>query len=217
MARASQVIVLRPGNPVGRVIVDRRGQRKYMLLVEGKPHRMGKATKHPEVLRWVNQKLDELGRLTNRKERIAVSATNIVTETFPMLLPHRVNVTLLTSFPTKKAGDLLQEKIYATLGKSKLKWDLELVSDRPPLKTRKKNNQLIDNYSAIAKKWSIPFSLDSSVWPSVGGLAKQGVPVICGMGPYALDIYTMKEAAERISLIQRTLLLTQFFVSQIKK
>jgi D-alanine-D-alanine ligase len=217
MERASHVIILRPGNPAGRVIIDRRGQRKYILRVEGKSQRMGKATRDPEVLKWVNQKLNDLSQLTNRKERVAISATDIVTDSYPMLLPHRVNVTLLTSFPSKKAGDLIHEKMLATLGKTKLKWDLELVSDRPPLKTRKKNNSLLDELSDISGKWSIPFAVDSSVWPSVGGLVRQGTPVICGMGPYARDHYTMKEAVERISIIQRTLLLSQYLVTQIKK
>jgi D-alanine-D-alanine ligase len=33
--QSAEVIVLRPGNPGGKVIVDRRGQRKYFLRVEG--------------------------------------------------------------------------------------------------------------------------------------------------------------------------------------
>jgi D-alanine-D-alanine ligase len=35
------------------------------------------------------------------------------------------------------------------------------------------------------------------------------VPVVCGLGPVAADLYTSDEAVSRISLVQRTLLLMQ--------
>jgi hypothetical protein len=40
--------------------------------------------------------------------------------------------------------------------------------------------------------------------------AKAGV--ICGTGPVAQDLYTPQESINRISLMQRTLLLAQFLV-----
>jgi len=214
---ASQVIVLRPGNPGGRVITERRGQRKYFLVAEGRPQRLGKAAAQPEILRWVNRKLEELANLSNRRERIALSTVKIETQAYPMLLPHRVQATLLASYPTKKAGDLLEEKIREILSKPKVKWTLETVSDRPPMKTRKKGNPLLVELSRIAGDWEIPFIQESSVWPSVAGLVKPGKPVICGMGPSARDLNTAKECVERLSIIQRTLLLAQYLVTKVMK
>ena len=213
---ASEVIVLRPGNPGGRVITDRRGMRKYFLLAEGFPQRLGKADSHPEVLLWVAKKIEEFASLSNRREKIALSAVNIETDTYPMLLPHRARITLLSSFATIKAGDRLEEEMKDILGKNKIKWSLECVSNRPPMKTKKAGNDLISSLQNIASQRDIPLLLESSVLPSAGGLVKQGTPVLCGMGPCAKDLYTSRECIERVSLIQRTLLLSQYLASKLE-
>ena len=187
-----------------------------MLTVEGKPIHLGKAARYPEALAWTMGKLEELRLLTSRRERIAISASDIRAEAFPMLLPHRATATILSSFPTRKAGDELHAKILEVLGKAVLSWDLELVSDRPPMKTRKRGNPLLDALSSIAAEWDMPFSTESSVWPSVAGLVKAGTPVLCGMGPVVKDLCTAREAVERISIIQRTLLLSQFLQAKLK-
>jgi D-alanine-D-alanine ligase len=41
------------------------------------------------------------------------------------------------------------------------------------------------------------------------------VPVICGIGPVARDLYTPREAVNRISLIQRTLLIAEFLAEEL--
>lgn len=212
---ANEVIVLRPGNPGGKAILERRGQTKYFLLAEGRPFRLGKPSSSPEVLRWVIQKIEQLAALSSRKERIAVAAAEIQTYSFPMLLPHHVQATLLTSYPTQKAGNELDEKIRQTIGKSNIKWNLEMVSNRPPMKTGKRDNRLVNDFAEVAAAWDIPFGVESSVWPSVAGLVQHGIPVLCGMGPVARDIYTAREAVERISLIQRTLLLSEYLVKKV--
>ncbi|GAB4334835.1 MAG: hypothetical protein Kow0089_04230 [Desulfobulbaceae bacterium] len=216
MDAAAEVIVLRPANSNGAAVTERRGQRKYFLMIEGRPIRLGKASRTPEVLRLALQKVEEISRLSSRKKRIAVSAVDIHTRAYPMLLPHQVVITLLTSFPTRKAGDELEETIRQILGSVKWKWDLETVSDRPPMRTRRKNNPLLDSLERIAHEWDIPFAMESSVWPSPGGLVKPGTPVICGMGPIARDIYTSRETVQRISIIQRSLLLSQYLLSRLE-
>jgi D-alanine-D-alanine ligase len=213
--QASEVIVLRPGNPGGNAITERRGQRKYMLAVEGRPLRLGKASRSPDALAWTMGKLEQLRTLSSRRERIAIAASDIHVEAFPMLLPHRVTATILTSFPTKKAADELHEKILKTIGKPPLFSDLEEISNRPPMKTRKRGNPLLSSIQAIAGEWDIPFSTESSVWPSVAGLVRPGTPVICGMGPVVTNHCTAREAVERISIIQRTLLLSQFLANKL--
>jgi D-alanine-D-alanine ligase len=215
--KASEVIVLRPGNIGGKAVIDRRGQRKYMLVAEGTPHRLGKSTSHQEVLRWANTKIEELARLTNRRERIAVSAMNIETYAYPMLLPHRINATLYSSFAKIKSADELEDKIRQILGKGGIKWSLDCISNRPPMKVKKTNNLQLDSLKKIANQWDIPFNIESSLWPSAGGLVKQGTPVVCGMGPIARDLYTSRECIERVSLIQRTLLLSQYLISKLKE
>jgi len=213
---ASEVIVLRPGNPGGKAITDRRGMRKYFLVAEGIPQRLGKAGSHPEVLSWVAEKIEALAKLTHRRNKTALSAVNIKTDGYPMLLPHRARIMILSSFPSVKAGDRLEEEMKNILGRGKIKWSLECVSNRPPMKTKKRGNRLISSLQHISKQWDIPLEFEASVLPSVGGLVKQGKLVLCGMGPCARDLYTSRECIERVSLVQRTLLFSQYLTSKLE-
>lgn len=214
-AKAKRVLVLRPGNPGDKIIIQRRGQRKYRLLAEGRPLRLGQIVKKPEVIRWICSKLQELADLSSRKERIAVSAVDIKTEAFPMLLPHRITVTILMSYPDNSVADETEEKMRKVLGRNSLRWDLDLVSDRPPMRERRLNNKLVKDLAEIAERWGIPFFHESSSWPSVAGLVPNSSAVACGVGPVVRDLYTSQEAVQRVSLVQRALLLAQFLAKDI--
>ena len=102
------------------------------------------------------------------------------------------------------------------LKQNSFKWTLERVSDRPPMKERRNNLQLSKPLAGVAQKWEIAISEESSVIPSVGGLVPDDIPVICGIGPVARDLYTPQEAVNRISLIQRTLLTAEFLEQDVK-
>jgi D-alanine-D-alanine ligase len=108
-----------------------------------------------------------------------------------------------------------EQKIREILKGSKLKISLGLISDRPPMKEKRSNNRLAEALKNVAKEWEIPWSKDSSLWPSVGGLVPAKTPVICGLGPAAKDLYTPKESVNRTSLIQSTLLIALFLAQKI--
>jgi D-alanine-D-alanine ligase len=216
-SRAKRVLILRPGSLDDKVIVQRRGQRKYRLIVEGRPRRLGQQQKVPEVLIWVSQKLQDLSRLSSRKDRLAVSATNIRADAFPMLLPHRVTVELMLSYLDPRMADTVQETMEELLKQKGFRCDLKLVSDRPPMKERRRNLQLARKMSTIAERWEIPMGQESSVWPSVGGLVPASVPVVCGVGPSARNLCTPQESINRTSLIQRTLLIAQLLARDLKR
>jgi D-alanine-D-alanine ligase len=184
------------------------------LIVEGEPKRLGKFVRQPEVLLWTNQKLAEIARLSSKKDRLAVSTLSIRSVRFPMLLPHRVHATLLLNYLDGQLANETELKIRETLKGSRFKIILDLISDRPPMKERKGNIRLAKAFEAVAKEWEIPWSKDSSLWPSVGGLAPAKTSVICGLGPAAKDLYTPMEAVNRTSLIQRTLLLALFLTQK---
>jgi hypothetical protein len=95
-------------------------------------------------LRWASEKVEELAQLSSRKERIALSAVKIETDAYPTLLPHRVQVTLISSFAKIKSGDELEEKMKQVLSKGNIKWSLDSVSNRPPMKVKKRGNQQIE-------------------------------------------------------------------------
>jgi hypothetical protein len=85
------------------------------------------------------------------------------------------------------------------------------------MRARKRGNPLLSSLQTIAAEWEMPFATESSVWPSVGGLVKAGTPAVCGMGPVVKNLCTAQEAVERISIIQRTLLLSQFLAAKVEK
>jgi D-alanine-D-alanine ligase len=129
-----------------------------------------------------------------------------------MLLPHRVSADLILTYLDAKRADEVESEIRRILGKNKLKWSVELVSDRPAMKDRVANQRLAKSILNTASQWEIELSVDSSVWPSVGGLVTGQTGVVCGMGPVARNLYTPQEAVHRMSLIQRALLLAQFLL-----
>ena len=78
------------------------------------------------------------------------------------------------------------------------------------MKDRRPSGRLARSLAKVAEKWEIPLERESSVWPSVAGLVPASAGAVCGVGPVARDLYTPHEAVDRISLMQRTLLLAQF-------
>jgi D-alanine-D-alanine ligase len=208
--KVKQVLILRPGGPQHHAVVQRRGQRKYRLTIEGVPHRLGKALKGPEVLLWTTKMIEEISKLNSRKDRLSISTIDIETEAFPMLLPHRIIATVLMSFLDPKLADKTENQIREWLKGAGFRTSLERVADRPPMKDRQINSRLGKALSSVADEWDIPFPTESSLWPSVGGLVPAKTPVICGIGPAARDLYTPQESVNRTSLIQRTILLAEF-------
>ena len=85
------------------------------------------------------------------------------------------------------------------------------------MKERRTNLKLAKLLMATAEKWEIPLEQESSLLPSAGGLVPYKIPVVCGVGPVARDLYTPQEAVNRISLVQRTLLMAEFLAKDVKR
>ena len=215
--RAKRVLVLRPCTSGSLAISGRRGQRKYHLVVDGDSRRLGQAGNKPEPLLWLSGKLQELAALSSRKKRIAVSASELDVKGFPMRLPHRVTTTLLVGYPKVGVADEIEEKMRKILGRAQLSWHLQMISDRPPLIGNRSSTALAKKIGEVAETLEIPFGTETSVWPSVAGIAPLDTAALCGMGPVARDLYTPNEAVERISLLQRTLLLSSFLAADVKR
>ncbi len=210
MASAKRVLVLRPGSPDGRYRKERRGLRRYRLTVEGESTRPGRPRSKRDVLPWFAEKVGRIASLSSRKERISASIASVRTESFPMLLPHKVRAEVLVTYHRKTKADALEQEIRAILESGPIKCRFELVSDRPPMLDRAANRRLQKAMIEVASRWDIPFEGDSAIWPSVAGLSPSSSGVICGLGPQSRDLYTPREAVSRISLVQRTLLLAAY-------
>jgi len=211
-SKAKRVFILRPGNPENKIITQRRGQRKYLLSVEGTPQRLGKQLKEHDPLNWLCSKAGEIARLSSKKERIAITIVDIKSEAYPLLLPHSVVATLLMSFPDSKRADELESQVREILDRDGPGFNLTLIADRPPMKKRQINTMLATELIRVGYDWGIDIETDSSLWPSAAGLVPAKIPVVCGVGPVARDLFTPNESLVRISLVQRALLLTQFLL-----
>jgi D-alanine-D-alanine ligase len=210
---AKRVLVLRPGGPNGEIYTSRRGLRKYRFTAEGKPQRLGQAAKRPDVLRWTWNKLEGLAGLSARKDRIAVSTVDVKSEHFPTLLPHRTSATVLLSYGATKRADDTEERMRILLGRDDYQWELEALSDRPPMLENPESKRLAKSLLDVAGKWELPAKIDSSALPSPGGIVEDRA-VVCGLGPTTRDLYSPQEAVQRMSLIRRTLLLAELLVRE---
>ena len=216
-SRAKRVLVLQPGSPPANVRAQRRGQRKYQLVVEGTSLRIGQQQRIQDAAGWCIDKLGKMTSLSSRKDRIALAVVDMRMESYRTTLPHRVAATLVLSYFEPKLADEFEERINGILTNKNIRWSLKKISERPPMKQRRGNVRLAQAFRKAAEEWEIPFGVQSSVAPSAAGLVPAKVPVLCGLGPVSKDNYMPQEAVSRISLIQRTLLMAEFLVKELKK
>ena len=214
-SRAKRVFILRPGYPGDKVIIQRRGLRKYGLIVEGKPLRLGQRGKAQAVLPWTFDRISEITKLSSRKESVAVSVIDVHSDAFPMLLPHRGSATILLNYLDSKIADSVEKNMKEILHKDGFHSTLEIISDRPPMKERRINTALAKSLAKVAEEFEMPLDKGSVLFASAGGLVPASVPVVCGIGPVAHDLYTPQESIDRISIMQRTLLIAEFLAKEL--
>jgi D-alanine-D-alanine ligase len=214
-SRAKRVFILRPGKPDNKLVVQRRGRRKYSFTAEGKPQRLGQRGKSYAVLPWAFDRISEITKLSSRKENVAISPIDVNVNAFSMLLPHRVTATLLLNYLDPKIADGVEKRIREILKNHDFHCNLEMISDRPPMKERRIDKALANSLVKVADEFEIPLATGSVLFPSAGGLVPAKIPVVCGIGPVAYDLYTPQESIDRISIMQRTLLISEFLAKEL--
>lgn len=214
--KAHQVIVLRPGNRVGKAITQRRGIRKLSVIVDGKPLRIGHRGSEVEALTWFIKKAGDVPGLSRQGQKVTVSVQDIHTDRFGALLPHRILATVSITYLNPKHADQAENGLRKLLtARSKgVRVRLETVSDRPPLLREKKNEDLIWRLKKICEEWQLPFDEDSSLLPSAAGEVPPELPVVCGLGPASRNMFTPFESIHRGELLQRSLLLALFLAGE---
>ncbi|MDE0333654.1 MAG: ATP-grasp domain-containing protein [Defluviicoccus sp.] len=209
-SRARRVIVLSPVQDAGDLVTNRRGSRRYRLDVEGEPIRPGQRGRRVPVLRWTWKKLDEMTEMTSSKTRLAVEVLDIAPEKHPMMAPHRVSATVMVTYFNAEDAERVERRMREILGKRGRTWKLTMLSDRPPMKERAAGMRLARALEAVCRDLELPVGHHSSAWPSVAGLVPARVGCVCGLGPVCRDRGTAAEAVQRVSLVQRALLLAAF-------
>ncbi len=215
--KAARVIVLRPSTRVDRVVPQRRGLRTYQLILERKKLRAAKVSKGTDIVHWTLGKLGAILGLSSKKDNLGISIKDLKTTAAPVAEPHQLTVTLPVSYLDENPVATLEENIKALLGRKEFLWKLEVVSDRPPMKRKQGNNHLVAELQDTARHWEVELNPISSLYPSAAGFVPKTTPVVCGMGAVYRDLYTPQESVQRISLIQRTLLLAQFLVREVEQ
>ena len=216
-ARSRGVFVLGAGIPPDEIVVQRQGYRTFQLRVESESFRIGRVFQRPDALRWTWQKLEEIAKLSSQAERIAVSATDVREERHPMHLAHRASANIVASYPTVEAGERVGDRIRAVLGKGRIRWELVESTNRPPFTDRKASRALADELASVAVHWDMSLERGTSSWPSVAGLVPADQACVCAVGPVARDLRTPHEAVQRITIVQRSLLLAEFLASRLKR
>ena len=216
-SRAEQVLVCRPGTVGNGILTQRRGSRRFELTVEGDRLSPGQIGRRRTVVGWTCEKLQAIGRLNSPRKRISIAALDLRTERHAMFVPHRVEVSLMMSYLEAVQADDTEAAMRAALGRSGPKWRLNRLDDRPPMADRPTNGPLVEALEAAAARWEIPLERESSAWPSVAGLVPTDTAVVCGMAPVTRDRGTPDEAVQRISLMQRTLLLSEYLIGQLDR
>jgi hypothetical protein len=148
-------------------------------------------------------------QLSSQRDRLGVFVNGMSMKHFPMMLPHRVQANLLVTFYQSTIANHAEEDIREILGKKGPKWRLNMVSERPEMIARRENRAFYNEIQATAKELDIPFSHTTSATPSAAGLVPRGTAVVCGLGPVVDSLHTPLEAVQRVSLFQRTILLTE--------
>ncbi|KUO50273.1 MAG: D-alanine--D-alanine ligase [Desulfitibacter sp. BRH_c19] len=214
VSNARQVLVLQPGFKGGKVVDQRRGSRKFSILVEGGSLRIGSKNTQLDVLSWFLHRIDRIMALNQPEKKLSVAVQEINSERHSMLLPHRVRLTLYVTYLNNTLADNTEkqiEKIFTGDTKG-INVYIEKLEDRAPLIRSRTKNPVIISLKSLCEEWKLPFGVESSLLPSAGGEGPSKVPVVCGVGPACKDLYTPNEAVHRGELLQRLLLLTLFLL-----
>ena len=131
------------------------------------------------------------------------------------MISHRVAASILVTYFDEALVNQTEERMRAILGKKGPKWKLSMWSDRPPMKERAAGLRLAKALEGVSEGFKLPIDRESSTWPSVAGLVPAKVGCMCGAGPVCREGGTPHEAVQRVSFVQRTLLMAEYLVTLI--
>lgn len=214
-AHYSQVLVMSPGFTSGKVIDQRRGLRKYKLLINGPSMRVGARTKD-DVTRWFMERFPKIDALNSQVEKLSVALLEIQSERYSVLKPHQLQVTLGITYLKDSQANAAEKSIEYTLKSKDKEIDakIEKLEERQPLLRKRGNKKMIDRLSCLSEEWKIPFEVESGLMPSAAGEVAKNTPVLCGISAAGKDMHTPQEAVKRGELLQRLLLLSLFLLEE---
>ena len=215
-ARAARVLVLEPSVSPNGIVLRRRGNRRYTLTVTGDSILPVRTSPGKATTRWTIAKLERIAQLTSRNRAVSVSILDLSTEAHALHLPHRVTAGLLATYRDAAQVAELEKEIRATLGRGGCRWELSLDWDQPPMLETSAGVRLLEELNESGLAHGVEFQRETSSVASLAGLVDGDVPRVCGVGPAAHQRGTPSESVERISLIERTVVLAEFLARQLE-
>ncbi len=211
---AAQVLILKAGSSENKIVTGRRGQARFRLIIEDNLPENNRLKNNSNIIFWFADVSKEIFQLDSKEKKLSISLIDFNIDSYFTLQPHRIKADILVSFYEEKYLDEAVKKLHKLLKnkKNNTKVTLSEVSNRPPFIERTKSKKLSMKFKKIAKEIDIELENTVSLWPSAAGLVAADIPVICGIGPVAENIHTPKERIKRISLLQRTLILTKYLL-----
>ncbi|MDP3386304.1 MAG: M20/M25/M40 family metallo-hydrolase [Eubacteriales bacterium] len=205
---AKQVIIMQPGFEGGKIIDQRRGTKKFAVILEGVPIRVGSRAKQIDALSYFLEQAHGLQALSSPDKKLTVAVHDLHSERYSVLLPHRVKATVSLTYLDENLSRMVENEI-RNIFKSNPKGIqafVEKLEERPPL-IKRKNNPLLNKLETLSEELKIPFGTESSLLATAAGVIPEDLPVVCGFGPASRGLYTPNEAINRSELIEKTLLL----------
>ena len=214
-ARASRVLVLEPSVSSSGVVLRRRGNRRYTLHVTGDSILPVQTTRKQATARWTIERLERIAQLTSRNRSVSVSILDLSTEAHALHLPHRVTAGLLVTYRDVAQAAEVDKEIRTILGRGGCRWELATDWDRPPMPETAGGAALQAALNNAGHPHGIEFKRETSSVASVAGLVGDATPCVCGVGPVAYERGTPGENIERITLIERTVVLAEFLAGEL--
>ncbi len=211
-----KVFVLQPGNEGGKVMVQRRGLRKFSIIVERNPIRVGSKKAKYDAYEWFVERMNTVEEHANEYDRLDVSVHNISFSSYSMMRPHQIESIVYMSYLNKNNADQIEKRLKSLFASSSrvFKTAISNVEVRPPMLKCQFQKETLAELEKICQSYGIPFSTDSSLLPSAAGDVAEDVPVICGMSPSGKNLYTPDECINRAELLQKILLLSLYISDQ---
>ncbi len=214
-AKASEVLVLQPGGSGGKVVLQRRGMKKFKLLVERDTDRVGSKSGTKDAYQWFSERFEKLQDFVQPIRRVDLSVKDIHMSSYTMMRPHQMEAILYLSYLDQaKANEMEDEikKAFKTTSRS-FHCTIAKLEERPPMMKRGSQKALVDKMEELAKEWNLPFDTDSSLIPTAAGDIPGQIPVVCGLSPSSKGLYTPLECINRRELVEKTLLLCQYLIA----
>lgn len=206
---AAQVFVLHPASVGDRAVRARRGRRDFRLRLEGGSRTLGTPVVGEDPMRRALALVEALYRLGEGDDH-SLDIVDIASLRGPDRAAMRVDIAVVITFDSARTGDDLEAAVRQCVREAGDDISLVLRRDVPPLEDRESTHALIEHLEELAQAHQLPFGHRTSAIPSIAGRIAPPTALLCAMGPVAADLGTARESIQRLSLVERTLLLALF-------